>query len=317
MLLINDPADAPTGPKVVAVGSFDGLHLGHQHLLRQAQQEARARHMPLLVYTFDPPSKVFTKGEGFLTDLAEKIELLRGLGVEIALVVPFNQDFARRSKDDFLKDLRGLEAQLIYVGEDFRFGKGRAGGLEDLSSVAPTEIIPLLQLGGSPVKSSRIRELLKVGAVDEVGHLLGRPYTARGIVQEGDKLGRTLGFPTANLEVAPLKLLPMGVFAVWVHGEHGRFGGMANVGYRPTVTGTARPLEGLQPVTGTARLQPVVGQTLRFEVHLFAFSGDLYGEELDVEFVSKLRGETKFAGLEELQAQLARDAAAARAILDL
>lgn len=295
MLLINDPSDAPAGPKVVAIGSFDGLHLGHQHLIHQAQQEAKKRHIPLLVYTFDPPSKVFMRGEGFLTDLSEKLELLRGLGIEIALIVPFTEAFSRRSKDDFLGDLRTLEAQRIYVGADFRFGQARAGGLEDLNTVAPTQILPLLELGGGPVKSSRIRDLLREGEVDEAKLLLGRTYTARGIVQEGDKLGRQLGFPTANIEVAPLKILPMGVFAVRVQTPRGRFGGMANVGYRPTVS----------------------GQVLRFEVHLFGFSGDLYGQELSVEFLTRLRGEKKFESLEALKAQLALDAEAARRVLGI
>ena len=295
MLLINDPSDAPQGPKVVAAGSFDGLHLGHQHLLHQAQHEARSGHMPLLVYTFDPPSKVFMKGEGFLTDLTEKIELLRGYGVEIGLIVPFTEAFSKRSKDEFLDDLRNLEAHLIYVGEDFRFGQGRAGGLEDLAAVAPTRIIPLLELGGAPIKSSRIRDLLRDGEVEEVKGLLGRPYAAKGIVQEGDKLGRQLGYPTANLGVAPLKILPMGIFAVQAQNLHGQFGGMAYVGYRPSLA----------------------GNTLRFEVHLFGFSGDLYGEELSVEFLSKLRQDLKFASLEELKAQLAQDAQAARKFLGI
>jgi len=295
MLLINDPSDAPAGPKVVAIGSFDGLHLGHQHLIRSAQAEARSRHIPLLVYTFDPPSKVFMKGEGFLTDLTEKLEVLRGLGVEIALIVPFNEAFSRRSKDDFLNDLLTLEAQHLYVGEDFRFGQGRSGGLEDLNAVAPTHILPLLELNGGAVKSSRIRDLLRKGEVDEARLLLGRAYLARGIVQEGDKLGRRLGFPTANIEVAHLKILPMGVFAVWVQTPQGRFAGMANVGYRPTVS----------------------GQTLRFEVHLFGFVGDLYGQELSVEFLTKLRGEMKFDSLQGLQAQLAKDAEAARKVLGI
>lgn len=295
MLLTNDPSDAPAGPKVVAVGSFDGLHLGHQHLIHQAQQEARNLHVPLLVYTFDPPSKVFMRGEGFLTDLTEKLELLRGLGVEIALIVPFTEAFAQRSKDEFLGDLRTLEAQRIYVGADFRFGQGRAGGLEDLRAVAPTRILPLLELGGGPVKSSRIRDLLRKGEVDEAKLLLGRAYTARGIVREGDQLGRRLGFPTANLEVAPLKILPLGVFAVRVQTAQGVFGGMANVGYRPTLA----------------------GQTLRFEVHLFGFVGDLYGQELTVEFLTRLRGEMKFASLEALKAQLAKDAETARRLLGI
>lgn len=295
MLLINDPSDAPAGPKVVAIGSFDGLHLGHQHLIHQAQQAAKHLHAPLLVYTFDPPSKVFMRGEGFLTDLSEKLELLRGLGVEIALIVPFTEAFSKRSKDDFLDDLRTLEAERIYVGADFRFGQGRAGGLEDLNAVAPTHILPLLELGGGPVKSSRIRDLLRAGDVDEAKLLLGRAYTARGIVREGDRLGRKLGFPTANLEVAPLKILPLGVFAVRVQTPQGRFGGMANVGYRPTVA----------------------GQTLRFEVHLFGFADDLYGQELSVEFLTKLRGEMKFESLEALKAQLAQDAETARRLLGI
>ncbi|RDI95629.1 riboflavin biosynthesis protein RibF [Meiothermus sp. QL-1] len=295
MLLINDPQDAPAGPKAVAIGSFDGLHLGHQHLLRQAQAEAHKQHWPLLVYTFDPPSKVFTRGEGFLTDLGEKVELLRRLGVEIALVVPFTEAFARRSKEEFLDDLRRLEAQRIFVGADFRFGRGRAGGVADLERVAPTHTLPLLELGGLPVKSSRIRELLRAGQVEEARGLLGRPYTARGIVGEGDRLGRRLGFPTANLEVAPLKILPPGVFAVWVETPGGRCGGVANVGHRPTVG----------------------GQGLRFEVHLFGFSGDLYGQELLVEFWARLRGEKRFESLEALKAQLAQDAEAARRLLGL
>lgn len=295
MFLINDPSDAPAGPKVVAVGSFDGLHLGHQHLIHQAQQEAKNLHVPLLVYTFDPPSKVFMKGEGFLTDLTEKLELLRGLGVEITLIVPFTEAFAQRSKDEFLGDLRTLEAQRIYVGADFRFGQGRAGGLEDLRAVALTRILPLLELGGGPVKSSRIRDLLRKGEVDQVKLLLGRAYTARGIVRAGDQLGRRLGFPTANLEVAPLKILPLGVFAVRVQTEQGVFGGMANIGYRPTLA----------------------GQTLRFEVHLFGFVGDLYGQELTVEFLTRLRGEMKFASLEALKAQLAKDAETARRLLGI
>jgi riboflavin kinase/FMN adenylyltransferase len=295
MLLINDPYDAPAGPKVVAIGSFDGLHLGHQHLIHLAQQQARQQHIPLLVYTFDPPSKVFMKGEGFLTDLAEKLELLRGLGAEIALIVPFNEAFSRRSKDDFLGDLRALEAQRLYVGEDFRFGQGRTGGLEDLEAVAPTHIVPLLELDGGPVKSSRIRDLLRQGEVDQARLLLGRSYQAGGIVREGSRLGRQLGFPTANIEVAHHKILPLGVFVVRVQTSQGKFGGMANVGYRPTVA----------------------GQTLRLEVHLFGFAGDLYGQELRVEFLTRLRQETKFEGLEALKAQLAKDAEAARKVLGI
>ena len=135
-MLFSEVADVPKGPKVVAVGSFDGVHLGHQYLLRQALAEAKALHQPLLVYTFDPPTKVFTRGEGFLMDLTEKVEALRALGVELILAVPFNETFARRPAEEFLEDLRTLGASRIYVGEDFRFGRGRGGDPEALARVA-------------------------------------------------------------------------------------------------------------------------------------------------------------------------------------
>ena len=200
-MLFSEVADVPKGPKVVAVGSFDGVHLGHQYLLRQALSEAKTLKAPLLVYTFDPPTKVFTRGEGFLMDLQEKVEALREVGVELILAVPFNEEFARRPPEAFLEDLRALQASRIYVGEDFRFGQGRAGGPEALERVAPTRVVPLLSLGGEAVKSSRIRALLREGRVEEARHLLGRLYGAYGVVVEGDRMGRRLGFPTANLAV--------------------------------------------------------------------------------------------------------------------
>ena len=280
---------------MVAVGSFDGVHLGHQYLLHQALAEAKSLHQPLLVYTFDPPTKVFTRGEGFLMDLTEKVEALRALGVELILAVAFNETFAKRKAEEFLEDLRKLGASRIYVGEDFRFGRGRSGGPEDLAQVAPVRTVPLLTLGGEPVKSSRIRALLQEGRVEEARHLLGRPYGAYGVVVEGEKLGRKLGFPTANLAVHPNKVLPPGVFAVEAQGAFGRYKGVANVGTRPTVNGSER----------------------RLEVHLLGFAGDLYGEEMRLVFLKRLREERRFASLEELQAQIAKDVALARAYFGL
>lgn len=294
-MLFSEVADVPKGAKVVAVGSFDGVHLGHQHLLHQALAEAKSLHQPLLVYTFDPPTKVFTRGEGFLMDLTEKVEALRALGVELILAVAFNETFAQREVGEFLEDLRRLGASRIYVGEDFRFGKGRSGGPEDLAQVAPVRIVPLLTLGGEPVKSSRIRALLQEGRVEEARHLLGRPYGAYGVVVEGDKLGRKLGFPTANLAVHPQKILPPGVFAVEAQGSFGRYKGVANVGTRPTVNGMER----------------------RLEVHLLGFAGELYGEEMRLSFLKHLREEKRFDSLEELKAQIAKDVASARAYFGL
>lgn len=294
MLLINDPTDAPPGPKLVAVGSFDGLHLGHQHLLQQAAQQAHRLHLPLLVYTFDPPTKVFTRGEGILSSLSEKVELLQQLGIDIALIVPFNEGFARRSKDEFLEDLYRLEAHQLYVGQDFAFGRGRAGTTQDFQSVAPTEVIPLVEMDGVAVKSSLIRDLLRHSQVEQAAHLLGRPYSAEGLVSSGDRLGRTLGFPTANLEGHPQKILPPGVFAVRCRGRFGQALGVANLGYRPTVA----------------------GRVFRFEVHLLDFDQDLYGQELQVAFHHFLRAEQKFDGLDALRQQLAADVAAARRWFD-
>ncbi|BCZ91400.1 riboflavin biosynthesis protein [Thermus thermophilus] len=294
-MLFSEVADVPKGPKVVAVGSFDGVHLGHQYLLRQALAEAKTLKEPLLVYTFDPPTKVFTRGEGFLMDLQEKVEALRGVGVELILAVPFNEEFARRPPEDFLEDLRALQASRVYVGEDFRFGRGRAGGPEALERVAPTRVVPLLSLGGEAVKSSRIRALLKEGKVEEARHLLGRPYGAYGVVVEGDRMGRRLGFPTANLAVHPLKVLPPGVFAVEAEGAFGRYKGVANVGTRPTLGGEER----------------------RLEVHLLGFAGELYGEEVRVRFLKRLREERRFPSLEALRAQIAKDVEAARAYFGL
>lgn len=294
-MLFSEVADVPKGPKVVAVGSFDGVHLGHQYLLRQALAEAKTLKEPLLVYTFDPPTKVFTRGEGFLMDLQEKVEALRGVGVELILAVPFNEEFARRPPEAFLEDLRALQASRIYVGEDFRFGRGRAGGPEALERVAPTRVVPLLSLGGEAVKSSRIRALLKEGKVEEARHLLGRPYGAYGVVVERDRMGRRLGFPTANLAVHPLKVLPPGVFAVEAEGAFGRYKGVANVGTRPTLGGKER----------------------RLEVHLLGFAGELYGEEVRVRFLKRLREERRFPSLEALRAQIAEDVAEARAYFGL
>ncbi|BBL81771.1 riboflavin biosynthesis protein RibF [Thermus thermophilus] len=294
-MLFSEVADVPKGPKVVAVGSFDGVHLGHQYLLRRALAEAKTLKEPLLVYTFDPPTKVFTRGEGFLMDLQEKVETLREVGVELILAVPFNEEFARRPPEAFLEDLRALQASRIYVGEDFRFGRGRAGGPEALERVAPTRVVPLLSLGGEAVKSSRIRALLKEGKVEEARHLLGRPYGAYGVVVEGDRMGRRLGFPTANLAVHPLKVLPPGVFAVEAEGAFGRYKGVANVGTRPTLGGEER----------------------RLEVHLLGFAGELYGEEVRVRFLKRLREERRFPSLEALRAQIAEDVEAARAYFGL
>ncbi|MFC5849025.1 riboflavin biosynthesis protein RibF [Deinococcus petrolearius] len=294
------PDQRPDTETVVAIGSFDGVHLGHQALLAQLRTRAREFRVPSVVYTFDPPTRVLTQGVEFLSTLPEKLELLARYGVDETVAVPFTAEFAARPKEAFLDDLRVLRPRVIVVGEDFHFGRGRAGGLDDLRAVAPRVIaLPMHQLGGDDIKSTRIRELLRAGDVEGTSRLLGRHYGAQGVVVQGDRLGRTIGYPTANIRVPQGKALPLGVFAVMALGDPNRgegerrWPGMANVGWRPTVE----------------------GRELRFEVHLFDFAGDLYGQELQIKFFHRLRGEQKFGGLEELKAQLARDAEQARGLL--
>ena len=289
------PTQRPDTETVVAVGSFDGVHLGHQALIAQLKAKSRQHRVPSVVYTFDPPTRVLMQGVEFLSTLPEKLDLLTRYGVDETIAVPFTSEFAARPKDAFLDDLRSLRPRTVVVGEDFHFGKGRAGGVDDLRTVAPEVVaLPMHQLGGEDIKSTRIREYLKTGDVQGAQRLLGRHYDAQGVVVAGDRLGRTIGFPTANIRVPDGKALPLGVFAVVVLADDGtRWHGVANVGFRPTVDGKAR----------------------RFEVNIFDFDGDLYGQELQVKFFAHLRGEQKFSGLDELKAQIARDAQAARDVL--
>ncbi|WP_119673474.1 riboflavin biosynthesis protein RibF [Deinococcus sp. RM] len=285
------PSQRPDTATVVAVGSFDGVHLGHQALIAQLKAKAREHRVPSVVYTFDPPTRVLTQGVEFLSTLPEKLDLLTRYGVDETIAAAFTPEFASRPKEAFLDDLRLLRPRAIVVGEDFHFGRGRAGSAADLREVAPeVVVVPIHGLSGEDIKSTRVREYLKSGDVDGARRLLGRHYDAQGVVVQGDQLGRTIGWPTANIRVPDGKALPLGVFAVVAVGDHGRWHGMANVGFRPTVNGTDR----------------------RFEVHLFDFSGDLYGQELQIKFFAHLRGEQKFGGLDELKAQIARDAQAAR-----
>lgn len=289
------PGQRPDTETVVAIGIFDGMHLGHQALIAQLTDRSRHYRVPSVVYTFDPPTRVLMQGVEFLSTLPEKLELLSRYGVDETVAVPFTPEFAARPKEEFLNDLRLLRPRAIVVGEDFHFGRGRAGSAADLRTVAPeVRVVPIHGVGGEDIKSTRIREYLRAGDVSGARRLLGRSYEALGVVVQGDQLGRTLGYPTANIRVPEGKALPPGVFAVTATGPQGEsWRGMANVGLRPTVNGHER----------------------RFEVNLFDFSGDLYGQELRVKFHTRLRGEQKFGGLDALKAQLAQDEQAARSAL--
>jgi riboflavin kinase/FMN adenylyltransferase len=296
MLVYQNPLDRPHTPSAVAIGSFDGLHLGHQALLQRLREMATSHHVPSVVYTFDQPTRVLLEGSKFLYTLAEKLKILESLGLDEVIAVPFTREFSLRPPSAFLDDVRALQPVGIVVGDDFRFGHDRAGGLEDLRLVTPELIaLPMHTQDGQAVKTSLIRALLETGNVEHARALLGRPYTARGVVVHGDARGRTIGFPTANVALSDGKLLPRGVFAVRLLTPDGVLhNGMANVGRRPTVG----------------------GETEMLEVHLFDFNADLYGLEVRVDFLKHLRDEQKFAGLDALKAQLERDKIAARRALE-
>ena len=297
MLVYQNSLDRPHTSSAVAIGSFDGLHLGHQKLLEALSALAHDYHVPSVVYTFDQPTRVLLQGSKFLYSLAEKLKILEELGVDEVIAVPFTREFSLRPPEAFLEDVRALQPVGIVVGDDFRFGHDRAGGLEDLRGVTGNLIaLPMYTLAGEAVKTSVIRGLLENSKTAEARVLLGRPYTARGVVIHGDARGRTIGFPTANVATSDGKLLPPGVFAVRLLMPDGLFhDGMANVGKRPTVGGDLRE---------------------SLEVHLFNFSGDLYGLEVRVDFLSHLRGEVKFSGLDALKAQLGQDRLDAIAALE-
>lgn len=296
MLVYQNPLDRPHTPSAVAIGSFDGLHLGHQALLQRLREMATSHHVPSVVYTFDQPTRVLLEGSKFLYTLAEKLKILESLGLDEVIAVPFTREFSLRPPSAFLDDVRALQPVGIVVGDDFRFGHDRAGGLEDLRLVTPELIaLPMHTQDGQAVKTSQIRALLETGDVEHARALLGRPYTARGVVVHGDARGRTIGFPTANVALSDGKLLPRGVFAVRLLTPDGVLhNGMANVGRRPTVG----------------------GETEMLEVHLFDFNADLYGLEVRVDFLKHLRDEQKFAGLDALKAQLEGDKIAARRALE-
>ena len=293
---------ADLAPSVVVIGNFDGVHLGHQAVLRQARALADARSLRCVVLTFDPhPSEVLGRGAPpRLTTLPRRIELLRQHGANDVAVEPFTMELAGWSPERFAEELLAshLSARAVVVGETFRFGHNRAGDFATLAALGRSlgfDAVAAEVAGDAegPFSSTRIRDAVAAGDLGRAAAILGRPHTLSGVVEHGDARGRTLGFPTANLGGVEEMLPPHGVYAVRVAGPAGRTGGVMNVGVRPTVGGSA----------------------LRIEVHLFDVDQDLYGQTLQVDIVARLRGEQKFAGLDALRAQIAKDAENARKAL--
>jgi riboflavin kinase/FMN adenylyltransferase len=288
---------------VIALGNFDGVHRGHQALLEHAAGQADALDAPLLVLTFEPhPRRFFVPDTApfRLTLPPAKVRLLEENGVQAVLAQGFDPTFAALSPDAFVDEvlLGGLGARHVVCGYDFTFGARRGGNVEKLRKrgrergFGVTVLDPVMR-EGEIYSSTRIREALRAGWASEAAELLGRAWEIEGVVEEGDRRGRAIGFPTANVALGEHLRPHFGVYAVRALVEGAWRDGVANLGKRPTV----------------GKLQE------NFEVHLFDFTGDLYGKTLRVALIDFIRPEMKFAGLDQLKAQIAADAQAARTIL--
>jgi riboflavin kinase/FMN adenylyltransferase len=280
---------------------FDGVHVGHQAVIARAVEAARAAGGAAAVLTFDPhPIRVLAPDRAprrLLASVGHKQAILGGLGVEWLVVVRFDRDFAAVAADGFLAGLVAAapRLRLVAVGEDWRFGRGRTGDvvlLRETGRRAGFEVaaVPPVMMDGERVSSTRIRQAIRDGNLDAAARMLGRRYAVAGRVVAGRRLGRTLGFPTMNLDVENEQLPPDGVWVVTVRLRGESHPGIANLGRRPTTGGTERTLE----------------------AHVFEFDGDLYGEWIEVEFRRFVRPERRFESLAALQDQIARDVEFAR-----
>lgn len=280
-------------PCALAIGNFDGMHLGHQALLKKLNETAKALNLTSAVMTFEPHPREFFAPEtapARLSSLREKLEHFAEAGVETTYVCRFNRRLAKLTPQEFMQNILrdSLNAQAILVGDDFRFGAMRAGSILDFLEAKFNLIsLPQVDLDGARVSSTRVRSALATGALHEANVLLGRPYSMSGKVVHGAKLGRQLGFPTANVHMRHERPALTGVYAVKLDGMNS----VANLGMRPTIAGVSK---------------------LMLEVNVLDFDADLYGKHVHVEFLHKIRDEQKFDGLDALKTQIALDVESAR-----
>jgi len=293
-------------PSVVSIGNYDGVHLGHQQVIMTLLEQSVKLGAPSTVITFEPLAKEFFRPGSVmrLTSVDERAELLFALGVEQVLCIDFTAEFSAYSPSVFVQDvlIDGLGVKYLCVGDDFRFGKDRAGDFALLQTIGKRQGFTVtahetFTVDHVRVSSGRIREALNMGDFVQAEKLLGRPYVIKGEVSKGQQLGRTLDYPTANV-VLPDTILPInGVYAVTItflnSDLQGEFMGVANVGKRPTVGGREN----------------------RLEVHLFDFDKDIYRQNISVKFHKKIRDEKKFASLDDLKIQIQKDAAHAKQLL--
>lgn len=297
----------PIKNAVITIGTFDGVHLGHQKIIDQLKKEAAKIDGETVIVTFYPhPRKIVHKEQSpllLLTTLSEKLHLLESYGIDHVVVVPFNEDFASQTAAAYVEDflIAKLHPKVVIIGYDHKFGKDRKGDYTTLEHYGKTHQFAVLEIPGKvldevTISSTAVRGAIKEGDVAKALDLLGHPYTLSGQVVKGNQLGRKIGYPTANIHVPEAdKLLPAnGVYAVLVRMDDYRsLKGMLNIGIRPTI--------GESPLT--------------IEVNIFDFNQDIYGQHLTVEFIARLRDELKFNGLEPLIDALAQDAIDTKAAL--
>jgi riboflavin kinase / FMN adenylyltransferase len=301
MLILRGLHSPDQRPVALTIGNFDGVHRGHQALLQDLKREAGARGLNTAVIIFEPhPREFFTPQQAptRLTSLREKLEIFAQLGMDRVHVCRFNQAFAKMAAEDFIHALhRDLHAKYVLIGDDFRFGSGRAGDFALMEKIGQqygvrVDAMRSFMNDGVRISSTAVREALARGNLQAAQRFLGRHYSISGHVEHGNRMGRQLGFPTANIQLRHNRPPVAGIFAVRTRLEDGEIHcGAASLGVRPTVVANGRPV---------------------LEVHLFDFDREIYGKHLHVDFLHKLRDEMKFPDLESLKKQIALDVEQAR-----
>ncbi len=303
MKFIRGLHNLPSFPEgtAITIGNFDGVHLGHQHILQELCQQAKARRLPTVVILFEPQPQEYFQPEYApvrLTPLRDKLNLLAKTKVDYVLCLHFNAKFAHISAQEFITSLllKALNMKYLLVGEDFHFGYRREGNftlLQQAATIYPFEVMrsPTISADAGRISSTRIRQAIQQDDFAVAERLLGHPYSLSGRVMHGDKRGRTIGFPTANIKLPQRPLALSGVYVVDIFDSRETcYHGVANIGVRPTVDGLKCLLE----------------------VHIFDFNQDIYGQRLNIVFLKKLRNEQRFSNFEALQRQIQQDVIAAK-----
>jgi riboflavin kinase/FMN adenylyltransferase len=284
---------------IVTIGTFDGVHLGHQKIIKRLVELKQKQGGETVLFTFDPhPRKILfpeQKDLKLITTTDEKCELLKHFGVDRVLVFPFTNEFSQMQAQDYISDIivKGLKTKTLVIGYDHRFGSNREGNIDTLKELSTiynfnVEEIPAQEINQLNVSSTRIRKAIEEGDVQTANNYLGYTFFISGLVVKGKQLGRTIGYPTANIFIEnPDKLIPkIGVYAVNVNIENKLYKGMLNIGTNPTTD---------------------TDNAIKIEVNIFDFDKDIYGQKIKVEFVKRIRNEEKFANLDELKQALAND----------